>query len=200
MGKGDWVERDYCALADVATGATVPDSGSFLLSHLRYNYKEPIGNEIRYAYHVARFAPKGDQAELIKLMRDWKKIELMQTVAVFKALQQGTQARGEPLSEAALDWADDLTEKLLASRQEPEVLAGTEIAGSLKLQRMAKILVPKATDAKVSEGLRSAALAALVAMDTKKHVPVLGAVLADSDAPVGLREKTAGMLGSTNSP
>lgn len=200
LRKGDWVERDYRALADIATGVTVPDSGSFLLSHLRYNYKEPIGNEIRYAYHVARYAPKGDQAELLKLLRDWKKAEPMQTVALFKALQQGTQARGEPLSDAAIDWADDLTEKLLGSKQEAEVLAGIDIAGSLKLNRMSKMLVPKATDAKVSEALRSAALSALIAIDAKKHVGVVGEVLADANAPVGLREKSAGFLGATNLP
>lgn len=199
--KGDWQERDYRALADIATGVSSPDSGSFLLSHLRYNYKEPEGNQIRYTYHVARYAPKGDIGELLKLLRDWKQAEsLRQKVALFKALQQGTQARGEPLSDAARDWADDLTEKLLASRDEGEVLTGIELTGSLKLDRLGKVLAAKAEDAKVSEAQRGAALQALVAIDGKKHMPVLGKVLTDAAAPVALREKAAGLMGATNLP
>jgi putative heme-binding domain-containing protein len=195
---GMWSEADQRALADVATGVPSPEAGSFLVHHLAKS-KEHDGNQVRYANHAARFAPNSDADELLKWMRGTNG-NLPHKVALFKAFQQGTQARGAQLNDAARDWAEDLVEKALVSPHEGEVLSGIELSGSLRLARMAKPLSEKATNAKASEGQRAAALTALVTIDAKKHVPVLTSVLTDASAPIGLREKSANLLGGVNQP
>jgi putative heme-binding domain-containing protein len=115
-------------------------------------------------------------------------------------MQQGTQERGAPLDDAVRAWATDLTGRLLACGQPAEVQAGLELVGSLHLNGEKDRLAALATDRSAPEGERLAALTALAALDVRRQAPVLGRVLADAGAPVGLREQTANLLARANQP
>jgi putative heme-binding domain-containing protein len=55
-------------------------------------------------------------------------------------------------------------------------------------------------DKAAPENQRTAALTALMAMDAKQSIPLVGQILSDAAAPVGVREKAATLLGSVNQP
>ena len=94
----------------------------------------------------------------------------------------------------------ELTERLLASKTGTDLQAGIELAGTLKLTSHQERLVKLASDRSTPEGQRAAALAALLGLDPRKNAAILGAVVADSESPIALRESTAGLLAKANQP
>jgi putative heme-binding domain-containing protein len=192
-------ERDVPALADVAPGVPGPEAAAFLLRYLGY-YADTRDNQIRYVYHVARYGPPGSEAPLLAFARGDRAAGLAHHVALFKAVQQGTQARGVRLGADARDWGEGLARRLIASNNDKEVVAGLELGGSLKMASMHGLLERLAGDEEFPEVQRGAALGALLALDGKWAIPVLGRVVGDSAAPQGLREKAADLLAKTNQP
>jgi putative heme-binding domain-containing protein len=189
----DWGERDLRALADVAPGVPSPEAAAFLMNHLRQRPESPE-NQIRYVYHVARYAPEAERDQLTDYVRAASTSAPPQRIALFRALLQGTEARGAKLNPQAARWVEELIRQLLASRYEREALAGIELCGSLKLETLRDPLLARAGDRRASQAQRSAALAALVSLDPSKAVPVLGRSLTDAATPLSLRERSAQLL------
>jgi putative heme-binding domain-containing protein len=193
-----WDERDRRAVADVALGVPSAEAAAYLLRHMQ-RFSESRDALARCAHHVARHGtPEVDQS-LLAFARGHHPDDLGGQVALVRAIERGTQERGARLDEAARAWAVDLTRKLLASRQGPEVLAGIELVGTLKLEGQQHVLAELAV-ARKPEAQRVAALKALAAIGAPRHAPVLGRVLADASAPVGLREHAANLLARANQP
>jgi putative heme-binding domain-containing protein len=194
-----WSGRDIRAVADIAPGVPTPDAAAFLLKHLQRR-AEPHANQTRYVYHIARYAKNGSTKDLVAYARGDRAASLLHQLDLFKAIQQGCQARGATPDEAHRRWGEELVRKLLSSPQDGEVLAGIELAGSLKLDSMRALFVSIATDPSASEAQRTTALTALLAADPRRTVPLLGQALIDPNAPIGLRERAVHLLAPTNRP
>jgi putative heme-binding domain-containing protein len=198
VGVAPWTEADARAVADVAPGVPSPEAAAYLHQHLG-KFSEGFNTYTRYLHHMARYGNDTVVQDLPAMAQSHSK-DLREQVAMFKAIQQGVQARGMALSEAARQWADALTEKLLTSTAGDTIQAGIELAGSLKMtakqDAVAAIAAKKGTD----ENRRAAAVAALVGIDAKKHIDLIGGILNDAAEPVGLREKVAQTLAGINQP
>ena len=69
------------------------------------------------------------------MVREQFASDLLQQAVLFRAMERGTQERGQPLDNDVKEWAGELTDKLLVSTKPPELQAGIEIAGLLKQDR-----------------------------------------------------------------
>ena len=118
---------------------------------------------------------------------------------LFKAVPRRRQERGAQLDEADLQWAGELADKLLASKQPGEVKSGAELVGALKLENEEKKVADLAINTAAPREERGGA-GALSAVNAGRNAPVLGRVLAEADAPIELREATAKLLGQGNQP
>jgi putative heme-binding domain-containing protein len=192
-------ETDARAVADVCPGVPSAAAAEHLLRHLA-RWPETGDNLTRYVHHIARYAAGDGQGRLLAFVRGRKADDLDEQAALLRALGQGNQERGSPLSPDARAWALDLVRRLLGSGKDGQVLAGIDLAGFLKLEALQDSLVALALTGRAGEGERAAALNALVAIDPKNHVILLGDVLADTAAPVALREQAANQLAKINQP
>jgi putative heme-binding domain-containing protein len=75
-----------------------------------------------------------------------------------------------------------------------------DLTGALRLEKYGPRLCQLAGSSRVPEAQRQAALGALMALDARRHAAVVGAVLADAAAPLGLRENAAHLLAQANQP
>ncbi len=192
-------EQDIRAIADAAPGAHRPEAASYLLQHLETMPESPE-NQLRYVKHIARFGGNDLTDRLMRYVRHNKTGGLLHAVALFRVVQEGTQARGVALAGPAREWAKDLARELIASTKEPEVLAGIELCGSLKMRSAQGLLRDLVLNGKASETQRGDAMGALVAIDPAGQVSLLGQLLADASQPLPVREKAAGQLGAINQP
>lgn len=191
-------ETDERAIAGIAPGVPSAEAAAFLLEHLRRHHDNARVRQ-ECVQHCARYAPPDRVVELLAFARDFSG-PLMERVGVFKAFQQGIQARGSKLSEEAVRWADGLVQQLLGSKTEREVVNGLELAGTLKLESARDTLKQRGTERLNSDGVRGAALTALVALDPKRAVPTLTGVLNDAGNSAPVREKSAQLLSGINLP
>lgn len=187
---------DEKAVAGIAPGVPSAEAAAFLLAHLR-RHAENGRLPHDQVQHCARYASPDRVVELLAFARDFSG-PLNERVAIFKAFQQGTQARGNKLSADALRWAEGIVQQLLAAKNERDVLTGLELTGTLKLSGSRDLLVQRGTDHAKSDALRGAALTALVALDPKQAVPTLVQVLSDAGNPAPVREKSVQLLSGIN--
>ncbi|HEV3261818.1 MAG TPA: PVC-type heme-binding CxxCH protein [Gemmataceae bacterium] len=192
-------EADARAIADVAPGVHSPEAAAYLISQLEH-WPENADNQVRFVKHIARFGNKDLAGRLLTFVRGQRTAGLGHQLALFRALHEGTQDRGAGLNNLARKWAEHLATKLLTSKDQAELLAGIDMSGSLHMTRTQEFLARVATDQKAPEGERTAAMAALVAIDSGKHIALLGRLLADASEPYGLREKAVETLGRINQP
>jgi putative heme-binding domain-containing protein len=189
-------EADARALADVVPGVHLPESAGFLLQHLKH-YPEPRENQVRYVYHIARYGTESATADLLDWVRGDRGAGLRRQLDVFKAIQDGTQARGRNLSAAARTWGETLTRQLLASNQDDDVLAGIELGAALRTANLPAFLVDVVADRSLSEARRESALAALAALDARKYTPFLGRILDAPGEVIPIRQRAARLLADT---
>lgn len=192
-------EKDMKALADVATGVPDEMAARFLLAHLQQRPEER-GNQVRYVHHVARYGTTDSVSSLLAYARDNRPADLGHQAALFKAIQQGTQERGAPLSEDARKWAEELAGKLLSANQNELVLAGIDIAGSAKIASMQGAIKGIAAGKESPEPQRRAAMSALVSIAGKEHMGLLGNIIMDAREPFPLREHAVHLLAGINQP
>ncbi len=191
-------EVDARALADVAPGVHTPEAARYLLDHLE-RYAEPYADQLRYVYHVARYGGRAMARELLGAVRGDCGASLRHQVALFKAVKEGTEARGDSLEPAAREWGESLTRRLLASPDDEDVLAGIELGGALRMASLPDYFAGVATDRRAAEANRVAALVALAGLNPRRCLPLLGQVLSDATEPLPLRLSAAHLLADTNS-
>jgi putative heme-binding domain-containing protein len=194
-----WSERDRRALADVCLGAANAEAAAFLLDHLRH---VPMGRAfvLDAVHHIARYGKDATRAQVLAFVRGHEPGNLGLQVALFRALERGTQERGAGLSDAVRTWATDLTGKLLAAKNAGDVQAGIELVGALRMTGHQAKLRALAKARRTPEGQRKAALRTLTALDARGNALVLGTVLGDAASPMGLREEAANLLAGANQP
>jgi putative heme-binding domain-containing protein len=199
MHEREWKDEEARALADVCPGVHTAEAADFLLAHLK-RLPESNGNTLRYAHHVARYGSDDPGAKLVDLARTKFGKDLGMQAALFKSIQQGTQERGAPLSQAVRDWAEALTNTLITSGDGKLVAPAVEMAGLLKTENLERTLLGLLQDAKQPEATRRAAVVAVVAINPTRQAAALGRVLNDAAEPIPLREQVAASLAGTNQP
>lgn len=192
-------ETDARAIADVAPGVHSPEAADFMLRH-QQKYSECLENRVRYVRDIARYGKNLPADEVLRVAHLDAAEKLDKQLAVFRAMLEGYQARGASLNPEARSWGEDLVRKLIDSKDDGLAVAGIELCGSLRIASLEKDLAALVADPKKPEPRRVAALATLVAIDSKKHVDVLGHILANASEPVELRDKAANILGGLNQP
>ncbi len=186
-------ERDRRDIADVANGVPTAESAVYLLRHLE-SLKESPENVTRYVHHIARYGSPETSKALAAFIQSRASEGLVRQSDLLKQTQQGLQERGAPLGPDLTALALELTRSLLGSSKPEEILLGINLASSFQLRDLRSRLESLATDSKVAEAPRGESLTALVGLDPKATIPVLGTVLTDAAAPIGLREKAATSL------
>jgi putative heme-binding domain-containing protein len=196
-----WNERDKRAIADVALGVPSAEAAAYLMAHLQ-RLEESGDMRPRAVHHIARYGSQAVTKQLLDFVRGnpQARDDLRQQLALFQAVQRGTQERGAPLPESVRAWGSDLSRRLLASKNGRDVESGIKLVGELQLADQQGWLVEIASQRRAPEGQRRAALEALVKLDAPRHVPVLASILADAEAPIALREQSANLLAQANLP
>jgi len=192
-----WTERDGRAIADVSLGVPTADAAAYLLRYLTGHSGGE--NMPRYVQHASRYGKPEVVKGLLALAQDTGG-GLLRQVSMLRAIEKGTQERGERLGEAARTWSGELADQLLAAQNPAEIQAGIELVGALRLARfqepLAKLAVAKATP----QPQRLAALTALNQIGARTNAAVLGSVVMDPEAPLGLREQAINLLAQANQP
>ncbi len=185
------------AVADVATGVPTVHAASFLLTHLQ-EVQETPENLLRYVHHVARYGSDDTIKALLTFARSEHPADVRHQATLFKAIQQGTQERGGKLSADARQWGEGLAKDLLAAKDADSIQAGAELAGSQQMASMRGALVTLAQKKELPEAQRQATIDALMAINSKGHLDLLGLILSDASEPLPLREHVAQTLAATN--
>lgn len=194
-----WNDEYRRAIADVSLGVSSAESAAYLMAHLQ-RHDEKGDLRTRTVHHIARYGSDAMTRQLLELVRQKDAKNLGEQVALFRAIQRGTQERGAQLAAPVRAWAVDLIGRLLTSKRAANVEAGIKLIGELKLKDQQNRLVEVAGSRKAPEGQRKAALDALASLDASRHSAVLGGVLADAEAPIALREQSAKLLAQANQP
>ncbi len=197
VNETKWSDQDARALADVCPGVHTAEAADFLLAHLQ-RLPESQANVLRYAHHIARYGSGAPGAKLVELAAGKFGKDRGLQAGLFKAIQQGTQARGARLSQPVQDWAEALTGNLIGNRDPKLVQSAVEMAGVLKTAKLEKTLLGLLADAKQPEATRRAAVKAVVAIHPTRHISMLSRVLTDAAEALPVREQAAASLADTN--
>ena len=111
-----WDRSDTDSLADAAVGVESERAGQFLLEYLQTLSTGGVSVE-RYVAHAARFAPETMLDRLIPVARSLYP-QAPQQAGLYKVFQQGISERGLALPGAARSWGLQLTQSLLATKEE----------------------------------------------------------------------------------
>jgi len=199
LSSEGWTERDARAIADVSLGVPSVEAAAYLMRHLK-RYPESGDQLINSVHHIARYGAAPETRQLLDFTRGHEPHNAGVQVALFRAVEHGTQERGAKLAEPVRAWAVDLTGRLLTSKHGPDVRSGIELAGALRLTDQQTRLTEIASKRGVPEGQRKAALDALANIDARRNAAVLGSVLGDAQSPFALREQSANLLARANQP
>ncbi len=112
---------DAGAIADVSLGVKTPEAGAFLVNYLK---QAPPAEErtAEYLRHATRYASADRLSELSDLIQQRIPDDLDQQASYFRAIQDGSAQRGQPLPEATRQWGLKLAANVLdagASADEP---------------------------------------------------------------------------------
>jgi putative heme-binding domain-containing protein len=191
-----WSQKDSRASADVCLGLRSAESAAFLLGHINRwrEAKEPLAD---FGHHIARHGAAGSAKDALKLVREKYKDDLQVQAALFQAVQRGLQERGASLGDLEKTWAKELVLRLIGAA---DLQTGIDLAGSLRLEAVADVMANLAGNANIKEAQRRSAITALVSIQPKKSVGVLGRMLLNPEEPVGVREQAAVALAGANLP
>jgi putative heme-binding domain-containing protein len=194
-------ERDARTVADVSLGVPSAEAAAYLMRYLR-KYAEAGDMLTRAVQHIARYGKESATEELLAFARDRQPEaparDLGQQATLFRAIQRGTQERGDKLAKPVRAWAMELAGRLLASTNGADVESGIKLAGELRLKDQQKRLAEVAGRRDAPEGQRKAAVEALASLDARGNAAVLGRVLADAETSLALREQCINLLARAN--
>lgn len=167
-----------------------------------------FGGVERFVRHSARWLPQDKTSDLLKTLLYWKeqerdKLSPGAQAALLRAWQSAGQERGAERSvwlAPTTAWAEAVAEKLLRSTHEGEVKQGLELARDYRSKGTFDATARLGRPGAPFGALRADALAACVAQDGGKSIPVLCEVAADAREAVPLRQRCVQMLAGINDP
>ncbi len=192
-------DRDRRDIADVALGVPSAEAARFLLAHIQRGLEpgEPLA---RYLRQIARHGAGDALPTLLAIVRGRRGEGLSRQADLLNAVRFGTQERGAPLDEATRGLAFELFDSLLASPNGDEVRAGINMAGAFPLPEARPRLEALAQDDRTPEDRRTAAIKALVTIDPKAAIPLLGRLVANPATTIAPREQAATALAAIDQP
>jgi putative heme-binding domain-containing protein len=190
-------DKDRQAVVDVVLGVPTADAAKYMMDALSDIQKDP-NRLTAFTHHIARHGDEEITRRLIAFARAHEPNNKPMQAGLFQAVEQGAQERGTALSDAGRAWGSELATALLESIDGNELLLGIRLAGSLRLKDRQDKLAAVAGQSSSSENLRVEAIKNLVLLDDRKHTDLIGRILADAGAPIGLREQAAHTLAGVN--
>ena len=193
----DLSARDRRDLADVALGVPSPQAAEFLLKQIRL---KPESQDVllRQIHHVARHGGGGSAARLVAIARADHRSPA-DRLALFRAIQQGMQERGESLDAEVRKDAADLCRELLAAGHADQIGAGIEAAREFQLAELIPDLRRVATSGP-ADSRRGQAMQAIAAIDPASGLTLLRELLKASATPIEVRESAAITLANLERP
>ena len=180
----------------IAPGLHEVRSAAFVLENIkRLDFEPP--DMVRFVHHVARWGDEGTDAKLVAFLESYWPENPAFRADLLREMAQGCQERGAGLPESGRQLAVALQERLLGSSNPTELTCGCNLAAALKLHEAAGPLEKLATGLDRPEGQRGEAMRALMAVDPEGATDVVGGMLRDAGAPLGLREQAANLLGQS---
>jgi putative heme-binding domain-containing protein len=149
--------------------------------------------------HIARYGGSDDGKELVAHCERNRADDLTYQESLIRAVERGTQERGQSLSTQARGWGQALTERLLDSKSTQEMQLGLALVGQLRLTSHERRLVTLGTTPG-NNAVRLAAWNALATLDAVKHAETLGKAVTDANLPIDIREQVVGILARANQP
>jgi len=181
-------------IADVSLGAATPESAEYLLGHLqRARFATPRAGE--FLKHVALYLPAEKFGAVTDLTAKINDAPLSQRLAAADGLTQAARQRGMTLPATATAWTQRVMVEALDSGNDAMLKTALESVREARFDAKLAPLAKIATDKKVSEPHRIAALEALANLDAAR--PVLGQALA-SPASMKFRKRAAELLGQSD--
>jgi len=193
-----WDKDDTDSLADAALGVDSPRAGQFLLEYLE---ARPVGAEAveRYVTHAARFAPETMLDRLITVARSLRP-QAPEQAGLYKVFYQGVSERGLSLPGAARSWGLQLAQSLLATKEEQNWRGAFVIAGALRWGNLEPRLASAIQARDLAVETRAAAADALLAINPRKNVAQVGALLRDSSEKIELQGRILAAFRRLDSP
>lgn len=112
---------DADAVADVSLGVKTPEAGAFLVEYLKRAATDGE-RTAEYLRHATRYATSDRLNELSELIQQRIPGDLDQQAGYFRAIEEGSAQRGQPLPESTRQWGAQLAAQVLdagASSDEP---------------------------------------------------------------------------------
>jgi putative heme-binding domain-containing protein len=187
-------------VADVALGIATPESGQYLLDHLRAGQarEERLPEFLR---HAMRYAGKDQLPELHEYTLALKnKVDDQRQVELLRAAAQAAQARGAALPEAYGEWGAGLAGRFLNGPGEESQRTGIELAREFRVLALFDTLAAMAQEPRRAIPIRQQSAEALAALEARRALPVLSAMIENGNEPLPLRLRSAEVLGAVNSP
>jgi putative membrane-bound dehydrogenase-like protein len=192
----DWPKDEQRAIANVCLGVNNAASAEFLQSYVE-RYEDNSAAARDYIHYIVRRGGPDSVRWAMDLIQ--KKYTGGAQGLILKAVVQGAQERGVPLSKDERSAAEAIVLGMLAIQQGETLKSGVELADMMKLAKTQPQLLALTTKAK-DPALTKACVKALVNIDAKQARESLSQIILDAKLDPKLRGQIARDLGNTNHP
>ena len=190
--------EDIAKLADVSLGLPKRQAAQFLFVFVR-NEGAKSPRMTVFLRHAARYLAADSLPKLYTHALTFRNAGGSVERRILRAVYGGLQERGTKPPQKIAAWGLETAQKLIESKEEPDVFVGIELAWDLNLKELGGELAKLADKSSPQPALRSFAIDALAAVDAERAYDDLGGILSDVSEPVSIRQKAADSLGKINS-
>jgi putative heme-binding domain-containing protein len=184
-------------LAEASLGAATAGAAEYVFAYLqRYpGTRERLGD---YVHHAARHLPEARLADFFQALDPFREAPSHVQRTVLRSLNRASQERAKALPQEVVDWACEVADGSLASKNEPEVRGGIELAAEMHMEDVFSQVAAVARRESAFPGLRFVAIDALVAVHPQKALAALSSIAGDAADSVEARRKAAFALAAVN--
>ncbi len=181
-------------LVDVAQGVHSEDSARFLLDYVRGHPVEPARLE-KIVRHMTQYLPQKDLVGAFSFIKDKEGLTLKNRVELLKSFIAGLQERGSPVETEVIEFGSHLADSLLASDSPARIDDGLELVQLMKLTAHEQRIAAIASATSQPVDTRKKACSALMTVDPKRHVDLLGRILNTIGEAAAMCDYVAELLG-----
>jgi putative heme-binding domain-containing protein len=182
-------------IADISLGIPSAEAGDLVLHYIE---DEPDAARFpEMLAHAVRYLPAERLTDAFKLVDRLQEQPLGKQRGAVTAFHEALTARGTPVPENIVAWANRVAATLIATGRERPMIQGVELARTMKLSAVRPQLEELAAASRFT-AVRPIAIDACVACDPAGSVPFLAHLAADAHEATPLRQKAAQALGAIN--